>query len=393
MTRTSWTSPASNLVAPAAFSIAAAGSSALRPSRSLGVAVLVWTVALLAVTPARAQVIYNYTRSSYGDIPATPQFTAVNDTGQVVGTSYIIQPVGYYPVPWRSSPGLPPPPTPPSASNPSSGRATAINNHGQVVATLATNDFGSAIRYTDGVGWQNLGAGPGGAANGINDSGQVVGVNSLGHAFLFTDSIGIRDLGVPQGFTSSVGVAINNAGQVGVNATNSQGITHAFRYTDGVGFQDLGTPAGVASTVAGINSRGQVAINASNHGYRYTDGIGLEDLGSGSVAGISAIGVLTGFAIGVGPSEYRDGFGWRNLNTLIPPLPPPSPPQPRQISAAVDISDGGTILGLGFFPIGITDVYVLTPVSAVPEPSALVLLGLAAVVGVALRRSRRTATQ
>ncbi|HTK77884.1 MAG TPA: PEP-CTERM sorting domain-containing protein, partial [Gemmataceae bacterium] len=355
--------------------------------------VFIALVSLSAVTPARAQVIYNYTITESGDIPASRQFRAVNDAGQVVGTSYIIAgpappPIYYnfYPVPSRSSPGIPPPPTPPSASSPSSGVATDINNRGQVAATLTNNDFGSAVRYTDGVGWQNLGAGPGGAANGINNSGQVVGANSLGHAFRFTDGIGIRDIGVPQGFTSSVGIAINNAGQVAVNATNTQGLTRAFRWTDGVGFQDLGTPAGVSSTVAGINSRGQLAVNAGGHGYRYTDGIGLEDLGQGYVTGISAIGVLTGN----GPSEYRDGFGWRNLNSLLAPGAPHGLPGfPTGIFSAVDISEGGTILGLGFHPVGITDVFVLTPVSAVPEPSVLLMLGFVAAGGLAVRQRRR----
>src|SRR5262245_1371009 len=303
------------------------GNASFVPSASRRLAmcpVVIFTAAgLTAVTPARAQVIYNYTLTESGDLPASRRFTAVNDAGQVVGTSYVIVPssppfFGYYPVPSRSSPSIPPPPTPPSASSPSSGVATDINNFGQVVATLTNNDFGTAVRYTDGVGWQNLGAGPGGAANGINNAGQVVGVNSLGHAFRFTDGIGITDLGAPTGFTHSEGIAINGFGQVAINATNSQGLTRAFRYTDGVGFQDLGTPAGVESTVAGIDSRGQIAVNSGGHGYRYTDGIGLEDLGPGSVTGISAIGVL----IGNGRSEYRDGFGWRNLNSLIAPGPP-----------------------------------------------------------------------
>src|SRR5262245_29896764 len=105
--------------------------SAFRRSRAIGLAVIIMLVGLPAVTPARAQVIYSYTLTESGDLPASRRFTAVNDAGQVVGTSYIIVPsnppfFSYYAVPSRSSPGIPTPPTPPSASSPSSGVATDI---------------------------------------------------------------------------------------------------------------------------------------------------------------------------------------------------------------------------------------------------------------------------
>jgi probable HAF family extracellular repeat protein len=77
----------------------------------------------------------------------------------------------------------------------------AINDSGQVAAyaSSATGNSTRIIRYTDGVGWEQLGGvGEDNIAWGINNRGDVVGRGSaageIAHAFLYTDENGFQDL-------------------------------------------------------------------------------------------------------------------------------------------------------------------------------------------------------
>lgn len=179
----------------------------------------------------------------------------------------------------------------------SSTRATAINNSGQVVGTsFAPSTFAHAFRYTDGVGLIDLGQ----IANetitygtGINNIGQVSGQADRSggaggyHAFRYTDGIGLVDLGSLPGYGFSYGGPINERGQVAGSAYGD--VLRAFRFTDGVGMQDLGT-LGRASAAYGINNSGDVVgysetpTTPSNenwnpgHAFLYTDRKGMEDL-------------------------------------------------------------------------------------------------------------------
>jgi probable HAF family extracellular repeat protein len=112
-----------------------------------------------------------------------------------------------------------------------------INNNGQIVGQNTSNNHG--VLYSNGT-WTDLGGGPpgasGSAAFGINSSGQIVGfagfpaksyhpfIPAVQHAIIFTSS-GAVDLNslIPSnsGYTLNFAVAINDAGQIAVNATNS----------------------------------------------------------------------------------------------------------------------------------------------------------------------------
>jgi probable HAF family extracellular repeat protein len=113
---------------------------------------------------------------------------------------------------------------------------------------------------------QDLGTLPGGAnsyAQGINDSGQVVGyadtAGGASHAFLWTASGGLQDLGTLPGGSNSYAYAINNLGQVVGGADTAGGPTDPFLWTSSGGLQDLGKPPGNFFTEAfAINSSGQI---------------------------------------------------------------------------------------------------------------------------------------
>jgi probable HAF family extracellular repeat protein len=142
--------------------------------------------------------------------------------------------------------------------------ASEINNSGEAVGTSyvisgATN-VPHPVLYSDGT-VQSLGTlgGDGGSAWAINNAGRIVGTsriagNSATHAFLYDGTL--HDLGTLPGQTNSIAYGINNAGQI-VGEASSSGLSRAFRY-DGI-MHDLGTLTGKNfATASGINSGGNI---------------------------------------------------------------------------------------------------------------------------------------
>ena len=125
---------------------------------------------------------------------------------------------------------------------------------------------GGTTIQTVGYNVINLGTLPGGTisiANGINNSGQVVGYSGSSNgprAFLYSNGI-MTDLGTLPGGTVSNATAINDSGQVVGNSDGSNSTIRAFLYSNGT-MTDLnplfgnGFPA--SSTATGINNSGQV---------------------------------------------------------------------------------------------------------------------------------------
>ena len=166
------------------------------------------------------------------------------------------------------------------------GVANMVNNRGQVAgyAENKTQDQGCPVLQFKPVIWENGGihelrtypGDPDGAALGINDNGQVVGVSgpcaafnpNLGlylldsHALLWQDGK-VTDLGNLGGdgrFGGNHACAINNQGHV-VGHSDLTGDTtfHAYLWTRETGMRDLGTlPGDFASLAIGINDRGEV---------------------------------------------------------------------------------------------------------------------------------------
>jgi probable HAF family extracellular repeat protein len=169
---------------------------------------------------------------------------------------------------------------------------------------------------------------------GINDLGQVVGsigVGSGARAF-FYDGSRVIDVGSTPGGGA---FAINNAGQV------VGGAQTAFLYQEGA-MTDLGTLGGDVSRAFDINELGQV--------------VGMS-------------GVLDE-APGIDHAFLYEGGTMLDLNDLIPPE------SGWILKSAVAINDLGQIAGTGSLG-GPDRAFLLTP-TTVPEPTALAVLGAAA---------------
>jgi probable HAF family extracellular repeat protein len=226
----------------------------------------------------------------------------------------------------------------------------------------------------------------GSSAQGINNSGQIVGYGWINgaddHAFLYNGGRTV-DLGTLGG-SESMALAINDAGQIVGHSTTASGVVHAFLYSNG-NMTDLGMPSGAAgSSALAINRTGQIAgligINSSAHAALYSGGV-WTDLGTvagatlGAVAtGINDAGEIVGQAtfpkVLIRPASpgkralykpsFRVGFLVQNgalvdLNTLI------STNSGYAITGAVGINDLGEILCSATTASSASRAIVLTP--------------------------------
>lgn len=300
--------------------------------------------------------------------------------------------------------------------------AGAINQQGQVAGSFYDPGFTalSALRY-DHAGFTDLGAGPRGSfggVSGINDHGQIAAYGG-GHALRYSPGVGFLDLGTGPGTAAETG-SINNSGQIAGTYTAANGLDFAYRFTDGVGFEQLGTLPGASGSAAyGINHAGWVTGTSGNRAFLYRDGVGMVDLGAGRGIGINEAGVVVGHnpssqpilfmngqtinlgvsggAIGINnqnlvvgvfdTDSFMRGFVWseqeglQDLNTLI------DPNSGWFIAAAGAVNDNGQIVGWGFSPERgtVPTPFLLNPV---PEPSTWALLFLGAGAFALLRRRK-----
>jgi probable HAF family extracellular repeat protein len=183
--------------------------------------------------------------------------TAVNDSSEVAGVSRVSGDVAIHPFLW----------TGPEAMQDLGALpgddiciANGLNSSAQVAGTcwLTTNvKTQRAFLWSSSVGMQELGALAGelSVANGISNSGQVVGwffaEDGSQHSFLWTAEGGVQDLGKNSG-----AISINNLGQV-VGAANFSSGFHAFLWSVQTGMQDLGSLGGI-STASAINDKAHI---------------------------------------------------------------------------------------------------------------------------------------
>jgi probable HAF family extracellular repeat protein len=162
-----------------------------------------------------------------------------------------------------------------------------INNLGQIVGVDSVAGQSVAFEYSAGsIQTLNL-PGSGSEASGINDSGQILGGDAQG-AFLYTN-------GTTQTIPLSA-TGINNAGQIAGDARTigMAGQDHAFLYQGG-SLTDLGTLGGLVSNAFAINNAGQVVgsaqlPNSDFHAFLYTGGA-MQDLGTLGGASSEALAI------------------------------------------------------------------------------------------------------
>lgn len=202
---------------------------------------------------------------------------------------------------------------------------------------------------------------PQGAANGVNDVGQVVGssrVAAVGtpHAFIWDAGTGMRDLGVSEAGRPSEAHQINRFGVVvGVRRTSSGDF--AFRWTS-AGLTDL-----TAGTAYAVNELGWVTGAGFVNGPAGTQALPLLPGTTISIGhGINKDGVVTGWSSKPGdplPFVYRDGT-ILDLNQQLRGV------TGWTLVRAQDINDHGEIVGTGISPTGWIHAFVLSPL---PESS------------------------
>lgn len=288
------------------------------------------------------------------DMPNVSEAVAINDRGQIIGSSWVEQndPL-FSAVSWSA--GKPRQLACPAWAR--MGRATAVNGRGQVVGWCGEGVPGQGLRsravlwqggkrrdlgtlggpsvavaineHRQIVGtsgdraflWQNGRLTDLGALRGadetypvaINDRGQIVGTSGR-HAFLWQNGR-MTDLGSLRGNRFSEAVGINERGQViGFSFASFDayfaGAYRAFVWQSGR-IRDLGTLGGRSSGAAAINDRGQIVggsatRSGTGHAYIWEDGR-MTDLGAASRAKSSFALAVNERGHVVGSSTMGDG--------------------------------------------------------------------------------------
>ena len=236
-----------------------------------------------------------------------------------------------------------------------------INIRGQVVGALYTSRTvagGSSLRaflYSGGrmVALPLLPGKTDSLAHGINASGQVVGGCTQGasapQAFLYASSTGkMTALPTPPGYTGSYAHGINDSGQV-IGEIERAGMEGHAALWQGGSVKDLGTPAGTHVSVGiAINSQGQAV------GYASTDNDSLWPRFLRYLQRFMDRHAAATASSGESAWVYRNGE-IADLNTLIPAR------SGWLLEQAHGINDRGQIVGRGLHR-GQERAFLLTPV-------------------------------
>ncbi|HEY0871090.1 MAG TPA: hypothetical protein VGD55_11875, partial [Acidothermaceae bacterium] len=252
----------------------------------------------------------------FGD---TPDAVAINSQGQMAGNN--TTPTGTkHAVFWTAGHA----PVDIGVLGGSSGgsSATALNDNGQVVGTSSTTTADDAFSWTQAGGIVDLGSLGGGSSDAValNNAGEVVGFSynshAQSHAFSWTAGGGMVDLGTLGG-TMSQPFGINSYGQVVGWSTNASGVADAFSWTQSGGMVDLGNFGGAGGSLAmAVNNGGEVIGRSQTASgdwdpFSWTSAGGMVDLGNlpgdwGYPVAINDAGQIVGYSFqahNLGPDE------------------------------------------------------------------------------------------
>ena len=230
------------------------------------------------------------------------------------------------------------------------GQAIGYSENGTRDSTCSTVTPYQVLRF-EAVTWgpkgkiQELHPLPGdtvGFANGVNNSGQVVGASGLcsntsaitvtsPHAVLWEEDGSAIDLGHLEGTAPglyNMANSINDRGEVVGAAQSTDGTIHAFLWTKETGMQDYGAFPGVNATVPPV-------VNTINN--------------KGEI-----VGVAIDFSTGAETALIWQGKAPVDLNTLIPP------DSGWYLQCAQGINDAGEISGFGLIN-GEVHAFLATP--------------------------------
>jgi len=281
----------------------------------------------------------------------------INDFGQVVGTSGLLQ--ATVATIWNG--GIPTPL--PSLGSPTLTTASEINNAGQVVGATYVSGVGYTAMIWNG-GIPTALPGPNSLAYSINNLGQVAGISALG-ATVWTG--GVPTVLAGPGSTAS---KINDHGQVVGTQAVGQGLATLATIWNGTIPTVLNTLGGTYSSASGINNLGQVVGSSSISGNARSDatiwsGVSVTDLGANAEAfSINDSGEIVGAGgYNGGGFPFNHALVWNtgsttptDLNYLMD-----SSGIGWTLSTAYDISSSGQIVGWGVDPIGQQRGFLLTP--------------------------------
>jgi probable HAF family extracellular repeat protein len=347
-----------------------------------------------------------YTLELLADLPGgsvSSQGMAINASGLVAGQSAAAD--GFYATQWAA-----PDRAPWSLGDLPGGNVSSmvygLNDAGTTVGTAYGTGGLRGFRLTAGGTMQDLGDLPGGSsasgALAVNNSGVAVGYSyssTSGNnpvAVLWAPGSPALEMGdLPGGSFSSEAHAINDAGTVAGTGSSATG-KNAFVWTPGGGMVALpNLPGGNWGQANGINEAGWVVgyslttVPGSGfyHAALWRDGQVI-DLGGGSVHSFANDINNAGQAVG---SQDNRAVLWTadlqrlDLAALVDDLPPA-----MVLSNAMSVNDAGQITGWGVNAAGNRVAFLLSPVSAVPEPGiwAFWSLGLMGLAAFRLRRPR-----